>query len=89
VNADPESASAQDALALALHSSGEHEAALGPAREAFRLAPDAPEYAFDLGLIEEAAGNAERARQSYRRALDLAPDFEEAREALSRLGESA
>ena len=87
VAADPEDANAQDALAMALYSSGRYEEALRPAQGAGRLAPQVPEYSYDLGLVEESNGDTDRARQSYQRALELAPEFEEAREALRRLGE--
>jgi len=84
---DPDSADPRDALAMALYSVGQHEAAMGPAREATRLAPDAAEYVYDLGLIQEASGDAAGARTSFSRAVELEPDFEEAREALRRLDE--
>jgi Flp pilus assembly protein TadD len=85
---DPENADAHDALALALHSAGDHLGALGPALEATRLMPEAAEYHYTLGLVQEAAGDLLSARASLVRSIGLAPGFEEAREALRRLGES-
>ena len=39
-----------------------------------------------LGMIYEKLGRNDRARQEYRKALELAPDLEEARDALENLG---
>ena len=49
------------------------------------LHPEAAEYVYDLGVIQDTAGDVAGARLSFTRALELAPDFEEAREALRRL----
>jgi Flp pilus assembly protein TadD len=70
---------------MALYSGGSYEAALGPAREAVRLAPEVAEYVYDLGLIRQALDDRASARETFRRALELAPDFEEARDALRQL----
>ncbi len=84
---DPGSAEALDALAMALYSAGRYDAALGPSQEATRLDPEAAEYRYDLGLIQEATEDVPGARESFTRALELAPDFEEARDGLRRLGD--
>ena len=81
----PGSADAHDALAMALYSAGQHEAAAPQAREAVRLDPEAAEYQYDLGLVQEALGDIAAARDSFGKAVELAPDFDEAREALRRL----
>ena len=85
---DPEDADAHDALAMALFSAGDHGTALGPALEATRLMPEAAEYHYDLGLVHEARGDVLSARASFRRAVELAPGFEEAQEALRKLEEA-
>jgi len=82
-----DSADPLDALAMALYSAGEHEAARGPAREATRLAPEVADYWYSLGVIEEMLGEVAAARRCFERAVELAPDFEEARDALHRLGD--
>jgi superkiller protein 3 len=84
---DPESAEAHDALATALYSAGDYDGALTAAREAFRLLPEAAEYVYHLGLIHEARGDLLAARESFEHALVLSPGFEEAEEALRRLGD--
>ncbi len=82
---DVNSADARDALAQALHSTGSYQAALGPAEEAVRLAPREPQYRYNLGLLREALGDRAGARERFAHALELAPDFDEAQEALRRL----
>ena len=76
---------AYDALAAAYYFAGRFEEAVGPARRATDLEPDAPDHWFGLGMILEALERRQEARRAYRRALELAPDFEEAQEALRRL----
>jgi len=73
---------------MALLSAGKHDAALIEAEKAVRMMPEASEYRYDLGLIQEALGNLAAARTSFARALDLSPDFDEAQEALRRLEHS-
>ncbi|MCJ7749932.1 MAG: tetratricopeptide repeat protein, partial [Armatimonadetes bacterium] len=82
---DPDSADAFDALAMALYSAGRYREALTPSQEAIRLDSEAAEYVYDLGVIQDTTGDAAGARLSFTRALELAPDFEEAREKLRRL----
>jgi tetratricopeptide (TPR) repeat protein len=78
-------AAAHDALAMALAASGKHQEALPIAREAVRLMPEAAEYRYSLGLVQQALADLAAARASFTRALELAPDFEEARQALRQL----
>jgi tetratricopeptide (TPR) repeat protein len=85
---DPGNPDGRDALAMALLSAGKHDAALIEAEKAVRMMPEASEYRYDLGLIQEALGNLAAARTSFARALDLSPDFDEAQEALRRLEHS-
>jgi len=80
-------ADAYDALAAAHYFAGRFEEAVAPARRATELAPDVPDPWFGLGMILEALDDRPGARRAYRRALELAPEFEEAQEALRRLEE--
>jgi Flp pilus assembly protein TadD len=79
------SAEAHDALAMALYSAGEYDTAVAAAEQAARLEPQAAEFVYDLGVIQEARGDLAGARESFGRAVGLAPDFEEAQEALRRV----
>ena len=81
----PDDADAYDALAAALYFAGRFEEAVAPARRATDLASDVPDHWFGLGMILEALDHRPEARRAYRRALELAPEFEEAQEALRRL----
>jgi len=50
-----------------------------------RLAPEVAEYVFNLALVQRALGDRRSARKSLLRVLQLAPDFDEARELLRQL----
>jgi protein O-mannosyl-transferase len=52
---------------------------------AFRLKPDSPEVALNMGMLEEAAGNIEEARKFYERAIYFRPGYAKAAEQLRRL----
>jgi Flp pilus assembly protein TadD len=39
-----------------------------------------------LGIAREKAGNSEKAKEAYKKALTLRPSFREAEQALNRLG---
>ncbi len=82
---DPDDADAYDALAAAFYFAGRFEEAVAPARRATDLASGIPDHWFGLGMILEALDHRPEARRAYRRAIDLAPEFEEAQEALRRL----
>jgi len=45
-----------------------------------------PEGFYSLGFLLEQAGNMPQAREAYAHALNLDPDFREAKDALSALG---
>lgn len=54
-------------------------------REAVRILPDDAHSATQLAMALEASGQAEEAREAYRRALELRPNLPEATTALARL----
>ena len=49
-------------------------------------APDAAAAHWRLGMVQEKRGDRERARAEYRKALELRPDFEDAKKSLAKLG---
>ena len=85
VAVDPSSASAWNALGMTLGGNGH----LGEAEKAFReaVARDATNhrYIFNLGLSLARLGRGREARPYFERTLQLAPDFDAAREELQKL----
>lgn len=63
---------------------GDHRAAVALLEANARDYPAAPTSAFGLGRAYEAAGEKEKARAEYRRALRLKPDYKRAADALQR-----
>ena len=49
------------------------------------LAPDAAAAHWRLGMVKEKGGDKARARTEYQKALELRPDFEEAKKSLAKL----
>ena len=64
-----------DALAWALHADGRDAAAMPYARTAGALGARNAKYAFHLGMIELALGNAAAARADLGHARDINPNF--------------
>jgi Tfp pilus assembly protein PilF len=63
----------------------ELRAAIASARDEAPYRPMLPTLMFDLGTVQEKAGRAAQARQSFEAVLKEDPEFAEAREALDRL----
>lgn len=72
-------------LGMALGDLDDFNAARDALRTAVSLDPDNPDNHFGLGLIEQACGRTEEARNAFERAVRLAPKDREARLALARL----
>ena len=53
--------------------------------EAIRLAPRDAEASVSRGAVYEELGNDAAARSDYRKALEIVPDHDEAKDALARL----
>jgi len=74
VAADPDEGSYVDSLGWVHHQLGEQELALRYLQRAATLSPRQPEIYEHLGDVETVLGNAGRAGDAYRRALELSRD---------------
>jgi Flp pilus assembly protein TadD len=54
-------------------------------RKALEFKPEDPYVHFGLGVIDQSHGQYEQAKQHYEKALELDPNFEEARQNLSQI----
>ncbi len=75
----PDRAELHETLAAAAYVSGELDEARAGLARAQRLGAPAWRTAFDLGLVEEAAGDPDAALRQYAIALQVRPDFPRAR----------
>ena len=75
-----------DTLGWAHYKNGQLEEAVTAQERAAKLDPTHPETRYHLGVIYEAQGRREAARDEYRAALQRDPRFAPARAALIRLG---
>jgi tetratricopeptide (TPR) repeat protein len=84
----PDDPRVADTLGWILYRRGVYSAAVGPLREAATQMPENPEVRFHLGMAYLRNGEAEKARDELRSALDLGafPSAGEARRALAEIG---
>jgi CheY-like chemotaxis protein len=75
-------------LGMALRLQGKFAEAIGKYQEALHLERKNPDLYFNLAIAQYKMGEANLARESLRRALELEPDFEEARQLLKELGDT-
>lgn len=59
------------------------EEALTTSLEAIKLSPTDPKLVFNLGLINQAMGDDEQALENYKRAIEMKPDYVQARKYLA------
>lgn len=83
--AGPGNALGFDTVGVVLSRLARYEEARSALTEAVRLAPDNPQYRFNLAAAEQFLGHAEAAEEHYRAALALRPAFARAWWALSEL----
>ncbi len=83
--AGPANALGFDTVGVVLSRLARYEEARGALAEAVRLAPDNPQYRFNLAAAEQFLGHGEAAEAHYRAALARRPDFARAWWALSEL----
>ena len=81
----PESAEVSNTLGFIYYKKGLLTLAIPPLKMSADKDPSIPMYHYHLGLAYAKSGNASGARQALGRALELKPDFSEAREARSLL----
>ena len=81
----PESAEVSNTLGFVYYKKGLLTLAIPPLKMSADKDPASPMYQYHLGLAYAKSGNAPGARQALGRALELKPDFSEAREARSLL----
>ncbi len=82
LQAEPSHSGAAHLLGLIALQMGHHQQAVEWIREAIRLGGSQPQYLAHLGDAHRHAGQLEESATSYRRALELAPHFAEAHDAL-------
>jgi len=75
IEADPDNASAHEALAAVLARRGAVSEAIGQYRQALRLEPDDPRAHHGMAQLLLDAGRVAEAVEHLRRAIELAPDF--------------
>ena len=74
-------------LGIAFAGAGRLPEAAAELRQAVRLAPGRPDYHYNLGVVLLRQGDPSGAKAAFGRALELRPDYDEAREQWSRLPE--
>jgi tetratricopeptide (TPR) repeat protein len=73
--ADPDSAAVADTLGWILYKKGEHPRALELLKESATKLPDNPEIQFHFGVINQAMGQNDAAREAFRKAASFADEF--------------
>jgi len=73
-------------LGVAYAQQKQYDRAVGAFQTAMSIRPSVPNIHYNLGLAYQADGLADLARDQYRAALDIDPDYEKAQQALHRLG---
>jgi tetratricopeptide (TPR) repeat protein len=86
IELDPGAPDAYNDLGLALHYSGQSEAALATLRTGTTKDPEFQRIWLTLGFVSAQAGDAASARESLQKALDLDPDNSIGQEATRILG---
>jgi tetratricopeptide (TPR) repeat protein len=86
---DPGNALAAKELGEYYAAKGQYKSLLVAVKPAVEAKPTLADLQYLAGLGYEKTGNAELAKQHYREALKYAPDLQEARDGLKRLGEVA
>jgi Flp pilus assembly protein TadD len=72
---------------LAFANKADYERAIADFNEAIKLDPRDAESYVSRGAVHEELGNEAAAKADYRKALQIVPDHDDAKDALARLGD--